>query len=163
MRGFDLGLIMKLIYQLVTGVTTFCLFSYGMWAFGDYIGVGTAYDLVLFSFFSGAVMHYLAFKTIILRNSGYRVTFKPTSLLMAINGVLGGLLYFSIMGAAMLVSGKLIFTEGLISYFSHLFLPPLFLCFIPTLLMRWKIKDGDIMVISIAELTAFFGLRFVKC
>lgn len=153
---------MKFITQLITGMTIFCTFAVGMWALGDLIGVDTSIDLIIYSYFSGVVMVYLTFKLCILQGTQYRMIYAPRSLHVRVNTFLASIIFCTIMGAAMLLSGKVIIIEGLVEYLSCLFLPPLFMCFLPTLLMRWKAEDGEKMTKDFALLAKPFGFELAS-
>lgn len=153
---------MKFILQLFSGMAGFCLFSVSLWAFGVAIGVNNTLELIFFSYFSGIVLVYATIRIFVLSGTQYRFVFTPSSPLMTVNLFLASIIFCTIMGSAMLLSGKAIYSEGLDTYITYLFLPPMYMCFLPTLLMRWKAADGEKMTKEIAMIAKPFGFELAQ-
>ncbi|MCY9865058.1 hypothetical protein OTK49_21300 [Vibrio coralliirubri] len=153
---------MRFLTQLIKGVVAFWLFSTTIWAFGDLIGVDNTPKLIFFSYLSGIILVYVTFKAIVLHGTQYKMVYAPSTPLMTVNLALASILFCTIIGAAMLLTGKAIYTEGFSVYLSYLFLPPMYMCFVPTLLLRWKASDGEKMTTEFALIAKPFGFELAK-
>lgn len=153
---------MKFLSQLIKGVLSFWLFATTMWAFGDLVGVDNTPTLILLSYLTGIVSVIVTFKVIVLHGTQYKMVYAPSTPLMTVNFILASILFCTIMGAAILLTGKIIYTEGFSEYLSYVFLPPMYMCLTPTLLLRWRSSDGEKMAIEFAMLTKPFGFELAS-
>ena len=153
---------LQTLKRLFLGVGSFIAYVSLMWEVGVKLGVGTSYDLAIFSWVAGMIGVYLLSTLIVTKGTDYKFVIRAEHPLTVINAILGHIVLFGILGAAALLSGKVIYEEGFSEYLSMMWLPPLMMCFIPTLLMSWKAKEGDQMCKELAAVLFVLGYRLER-